>query len=139
MQKIAMIEYNNFAPMSVAAVFILLSTLTSSLLVDLPLRLSRHHKLQASILHENEKNNNDVYYQDFDSLSFDATDHDFVSGLQKRVNALTRAKETEMAYGDGDAVLDLPVICFDALLPGQRLTGSTTDPVFCEVSLLLFV
>jgi hypothetical protein len=42
----------------------------------------------------------------------------------------------EMLYDHGDVVIDLPVICFDALLPGQRLQGSTTDPTFCEVSKL---
>lgn len=59
----------------------------------------------------------------------------FVRGLQKRVDTLAKAEELEVTMLSG--VVDLPVICFDALLPGQRLSGSTTDPTFCDVSVCI--
>ena len=64
----------------------------------------------------------------------------FISGLQKRVNSIARAEEFEssISYGKNSTggepiIVDLPVVCFDALLPNQRLTGSTTDPTFCHL------
>jgi hypothetical protein len=77
------------------------------------------------------RNDNEMY-QDFDFS--DSTKSDFLIGLQKRADNLAKAEAMEMLYDKGDVVVNLPVICFDALLPGQRLQGSTTDPTFCEVS-----
>mmetsp|Transcript_10221 Transcript_10221/g.22722 ORF Transcript_10221/g.22722 Transcript_10221/m.22722 type:complete len:183 (-) Transcript_10221:2157-2705(-) len=63
----------------------------------------------------------------------------FVAGLQKRVKSVTSAEEFDSAmssYVTGEnnsTVVELPVVCFDALLPNQRLTGSTTDPTFCNL------
>lgn len=73
----------------------------------------------------------DEIYQDSSS----DTHSDFLVGLQKRVDTLAKAQEVEKSFVDGDVVVNLPVICFDALLPGQRMHGSTTDPTFCEVRL----
>ncbi|KAL7473741.1 hypothetical protein ACHAXS_014487 [Conticribra weissflogii] len=70
------------------------------------------------------------------------SESDFVSGLQRRVTRVAQAEERDaaMSYGhaaddaaatsDDDIVVSLPVITFDALLPRQRLSGSTTDPTF---------
>lgn len=79
-------------------------------------------------------------YQDFDPFSSDTNSNpsDLITGLLKRVDAVSSAREKELTYVHGEAVVDMPVICFDALLPGQRLTGSTSDPAFCEVSLITF-
>ncbi|KAL9187921.1 hypothetical protein ACHAXT_006299 [Thalassiosira profunda] len=58
----------------------------------------------------------------------------FVAGLQKRVKSVAKAEEfdTSISANNGDHVVELPVICLDALLPNQRMTGSTTDPTFCN-------
>ena len=52
-------------------------------------------------------------------------------GLQLRANELREAKETEELV-IRDKAANLPVVVFDALLPNQRLEGSTTDPTFCR-------
>jgi len=59
----------------------------------------------------------------------------FTSGLEQRVRELRSAKAIEEKF-DGDdqdslsSLLSLPVICFDAILPNQKLEGSTEDPTF---------
>ena len=112
----------------------LLITTASSLLITFPQHKYYRTTIQSGnrkLLSRQEKNND--IYQDFDSFSPDNSSpvsSDFVAGLQTRVDTLANAKSFDI----GDEVVDLPVICFDALLPGQRLTGSTTDPTFCEVS-----
>ena len=53
----------------------------------------------------------------------------FVAGLQKRVQSITRADEFDSTSG----MVSLPVICLDALLPNQRLSGATTDPAFINI------
>jgi hypothetical protein len=63
----------------------------------------------------------------------------FVSGLQRRVKSIVKAEEFDSAIGNGDEnfrgpiIVELPVVCLDALLPNQSLTGSTTDPTFCNL------
>jgi hypothetical protein len=60
----------------------------------------------------------------------------FVSGLQNRVNKIVEADKLDTTMSSKDAnnniIVDLPVVTLDALLPNQRLTGSTTDPTFCN-------
>ncbi len=59
----------------------------------------------------------------------------FTSGLEQRVRELRSAEAIEEKF-DGDdkdspsSLLSLPVICFDAILPNQKLEGSTEDPTF---------
>ena len=63
----------------------------------------------------------------------------FVSGLQRRVKSIAIAEEFDSAISHGDEncrgpiIVELPVVCLDALLPNQSLTGSTTDPTFCNL------
>ena len=57
-------------------------------------------------------------------------DDPFLDGLQKRVNTLAESESFDEQLQAGSTV-DVPVVCFDALLPRQTLAGSTTDPVFC--------
>ena len=114
-----------------------LFTTASSLLIPFP----QYHKYNGNtigswnrISSSRQEKSNDITYQDFDSFSSNNSSpvsSDFVAGLQARVDTLANAKFFDV----GNEVVELPVICFDALLPGQRLTGSTTDPTFCEVSL----
>lgn len=60
----------------------------------------------------------------------------FVSGLQNRVNKVVEADELDSVMLSKDAnnitIVDLPVLTFDALLPNQKLQGTTTDPTFCN-------
>lgn len=60
----------------------------------------------------------------------------FVSGLQNRVNKVVEADELDKVMLSKDAnnntIVDLPVVTLDALLPNQKLQGSTTDPTFCN-------
>ena len=51
------------------------------------------------------------------------------SGLSGRVKELQASQEMEQQLETGR--VSLPVISFDALLPGQRLQGSTQDSSFC--------
>lgn len=61
----------------------------------------------------------------------------FVAGLQRRVQSVTKAEEFDLSLisnnGNETNIVELPVVCFDALLPNQRLAGSTTDPTFCNL------
>jgi hypothetical protein len=63
-----------------------------------------------------------------DDVTFDPAE------LSRRIETLQSAEEQEQKMQLTNAVdpliTELPVICFDALLPGQRLEGSTTDPTF---------
>ena len=45
----------------------------------------------------------------------------------------TVAKADEEFDSAVSGIVDLPVICLDALLPNQTLIGSTTDPTFCNM------
>ncbi len=60
----------------------------------------------------------------------------FVSGLQNRVKKVVEADELDKVMLSKDAnnntIVDLPVVTLDALLPNQKLQGSTTDPTFCN-------
>jgi hypothetical protein len=67
----------------------------------------------------------------------------FASGLEQRVRELRSAKAIEEkidSISNGEAndgnssppLLSLPVICFDALLPNQKLEGSTEDTTFIK-------
>lgn len=61
--------------------------------------------------------------------------NEFTSGLQQRVRELQAAKAIEEELFDNNesntsSSSSLPVICFDALLPNQKLEGSTTDTTF---------
>eukprot|EP00986_Skeletonema_menzelii_P000335 scaffold92_cov140-Skeletonema_menzelii.AAC.14 len=60
----------------------------------------------------------------------------FVSGLQNRVNKIVEADELDTVMSSKDAnnntVVELPVVTLDALLPNQKLQGTTTDPTFCN-------
>ena len=59
--------------------------------------------------------------------------------LQRRVKEVRVADAAEARVmrsftTDTDSTaVSLPVVAFDALLPGQRLTGSTEDPTFCRL------
>lgn len=59
----------------------------------------------------------------------------FTSGIEQRVRELRSAKAIEDKFfsnteDSSSSLLSLPVICFDALLPNQKLEGSTEDPTF---------
>eukprot|EP00536_Pseudo-nitzschia_multiseries_P017043 jgi/Psemu1/49069/gm1.49069_g len=59
----------------------------------------------------------------------------FTSGIQQRIRELQSAEAIEEQFenessSSSSALLSLPVICFDALLPNQKLEGSTEDPTF---------
>ncbi|KAL7491272.1 hypothetical protein ACHAWT_000671 [Skeletonema menzelii] len=56
----------------------------------------------------------------------------FVSGLQNRVNKIVEADELDTVMSSKDAIVELPVVTLDALLPNQKLQGTTTDPTFCN-------
>lgn len=48
----------------------------------------------------------------------------FLDGLQKRIKSVAKADEFDSAINNGsENIVELPVICLDALLPNQRLTG----------------
>lgn len=55
----------------------------------------------------------------------------FTSGLNQRVRELQSASEVEKQFDQGRAFL--PVISLDALLPNQKLEGSTQDPTFIKL------
>ena len=61
-----------------------------------------------------------------------ASESVFVSGLQRRVDKIVKADELNAAMNN-NIIIDMPVVTMDALLPNQRLTGSTTDPTFCNL------
>ena len=115
-----------------AIITFIISNLTSSLLISYSPTIQPKY---CTSLFQQGKNE---IYQDFDPFSSDTDSNPsgFVTGLQKRVDAVSTAREKELKYVHGEAVVDMPVICFDALLPGQRLAGSTSDPTFSEVSLI---
>ena len=60
-------------------------------------------------------------------------------GLQRRANEVRVADEMEARVMNSSSstmdttTVSLPVVAFDALLPRQRLTGSTEDPTFCRL------
>ena len=58
------------------------------------------------------------------------TQESFIDGIQKRVNIVSKSQEFDDELLRGSGTVELPTICFDALLPNQRLSGSTTDPTF---------
>jgi len=62
-----------------------------------------------------------------------ASESVFVSGLQRRVDKIVKADELDAAMSLKNIIVDMPVVTMDALLPNQRLTGSTTDPTFCNL------
>ena len=59
--------------------------------------------------------------------------------LQRRVKEVRVADAAEarvmrsFSTDTDSTAVSLPVVAFDALLPGQRLTGSTEDPTFCRL------
>jgi hypothetical protein len=65
-----------------------------------------------------------------------------VSGLQRRVDKIVKADELDAAMSlkdeNNNIIIDMPVVIMDALLPNQRLTGSTTYPTFCNLLRSLF-
>ena len=64
---------------------------------------------------------------DDDTAAFDLN----LSELQSRIERLRRNDEQQSQMTDvGTAVSSCPVICMDALLPAQRMEGSTSDPTF---------
>lgn len=52
---------------------------------------------------------------------------DDLTELQRRIDNIKRTESRSIS-----GLQELPVICFDALLPRQRLNGSTSDPTFCQ-------
>ena len=50
--------------------------------------------------------------------------------LQKRIDIVSKSQEFDEQLRESGSTVELPTICFDALLPNQRLSGSTTDPTF---------
>lgn len=54
----------------------------------------------------------------------------FTTGIYQRVQELKSSGIIEKEIETG--CVSLPVLCFDALLPGQRMEGSTDDPTFCR-------
>ena len=132
----------NRAIMVIVAFLLSIPVVTSLLTAPLQMQKSTRCKLPhyvrgryvSPILYQSS---NDQIYNDFDSFANNTNDESvFVTGLQKRVETLANAEKIEKAFGDGDVIVDLPVVCFDALLPGQKMTGSTTDPTFCEVHMV---
>jgi len=71
-----------------------------------------------------------------------ASESVFVSGLQRRVDKIVKADELDAAMSlkdeNNNIIIDMPVVIMDALLPNQRLTGSTTYPTFCNLLRSLF-
>ena len=101
---------------------------------------SPHHyflKMNTALKNAAEENNDaDVDSSFNDSLAqriaeVQESESLFVSGLQNRVNKVVEAEELDTIMSSRVDV-ELPVLTLDALLPGQRLTGSTTDPTFCN-------
>eukprot|EP00586_Coscinodiscus_wailesii_P005893 CAMPEP_0172488810 /NCGR_PEP_ID=MMETSP1066-20121228/18533_1 /TAXON_ID=671091 /ORGANISM="Coscinodiscus wailesii, Strain CCMP2513" /LENGTH=427 /DNA_ID=CAMNT_0013256279 /DNA_START=97 /DNA_END=1380 /DNA_ORIENTATION=+ len=71
------------------------------------------------------------------SAAEDAASRAFEKGLLRRARALSSSDEIlqSILRTDDDEyprVYELPVICFDALLPNQHLEGKTRDPTFCR-------
>ena len=57
----------------------------------------------------------------------------FSQGLSGRVKELEISQQVQLALADKtEQYLELPVLSFDALLPGQSLEGRTEDPTFCQ-------
>lgn len=92
------------------------------------------------IVRENTSNDDEMSFTE--SLAqriaeVQASESLFVLGLQKRVNKIVAADELDSAMASRDTnnniIVDLPVVTLDALLPNQRLTGSTTDPTFSNL------
>lgn len=64
----------------------------------------------------------------------------FEDGLRRRARDLAAAEVAEAqalsSFPPGDDIItttELPVLAFDALLPGQRLSGSSEDPTFSRL------
>ena len=55
----------------------------------------------------------------------------FEEGLRRRTRDVAAAEALDRSTLEPEAFL--PVITFDALLPNQRLSGSTDDPTFCRL------
>ena len=103
-------------------------------------------KLNNGFDDKDESNSFNAEYDDLFDLSIlsdrisQVKQKSFVSGLKKRMKSIARADEFDSSISyennniaDGELIIvDLPVVCFDALLPNQSLTGSTTDPTFCH-------
>ena len=60
----------------------------------------------------------------------------FDYGLRNRVDKIVEADELDtfmsMKDANNNTIVELPVVTLDALLPNQKLQGSTTDPTFCN-------
>ena len=83
---------------------------------------------------DEKKNENDLEW-DMDVLSkriddLEGKSQSFEEGLLRRVRLLSKANAIEEQLLLLESTQDLPVICFDALLPKQRLKGSTQDVTF---------
>jgi len=77
-------------------------------------------------LRENRENNGDLSKRIREARQ---TQDSFIEGLQKRINIVSKSQEFDEQLR-GSSIVELPTVCFDALLPNQRLSGSTTDSTF---------
>ncbi len=94
-------------------------------------------------MNDNEENNNfnttqlSNRIQQIQEAELESS-QDFFQGLNQRVQELQSANKIEEQLdigADNGAVVrvSLPVVSFDALLPNQKLEGSTEDPTFIQL------
>ena len=126
-----------------AVQLLLLLSLTASAYIQRPFithsRSSLSVGTQWQILHSTQSDNDDFTSSSSFSRSLsdriaqvEQNESTLIAGLQKRAKAVAKADE-EFNSNGSNGVVELPVICFDALLPNQRLEGSTSDPTFCNL------
>jgi hypothetical protein len=105
---------------------------------------SRSNRRTSCLKRKNTADDNDEKTWSFNNKSLtkritevQASESVFVSGLQRRVDKIVKADELDAAMSmkdeNNNIIVDMPVVTMDALLPNQRLTGSTTDPTFCNL------
>eukprot|EP00984_Skeletonema_dohrnii_P018715 scaffold8790_cov126-Skeletonema_dohrnii-CCMP3373.AAC.8 len=103
-----------------------------------PIRLSFHHGRVPPLQSAADDNGDKSFSESLTQRIAEVQEREsvFVSGLQNRVKKIVEADELDTVMSSKDAnnniIVDLPVVCLDALLPNQRLQGSTTDPTFCN-------
>ena len=120
-------------------IVLLLLSLTASAYIQRPFLTHSRACLsvgtQWQILHSTQSDNDDSTSSFSQSLSdriaqVEQNESTLIAGLQKRAKAVAKADEE---FNKNNGVVELPVICLDALLPNQRLEGSTSDPTFCNL------
>ena len=85
-----------------------------------------------------EEMENAMSYENINDVSTNHIDDDDDVAVNQTIlsnatNSNTNEIRKEQEQQSHNIIVELPVISFDALLPNQRLTGSTTDPTFCNI------